>query len=130
VSKFINWGNWLVAAILAASGLLIFGPTIFGTVANALKGRATFYPAYLNVIEFTPFLLCAWGILRWRRWGLILGIILSAIELGLLVFLTVFDSSVNRDPFAWILPVVVLAVLIWLLLPPIRMEFSRRNEIA
>ena len=130
MSKFINWGNWLVAAIFAANGLLIFGPASLGTIANALKGQATFYPAYLAIIECAAFLLCAWGILKWRRWGLLFGIILSAIELGLLVCFTVLDSSANRDPQAWILPLVVFAVLIWLLLPPIRMEFSRRNQIA
>lgn len=130
MSKFIDWGNWLVAAIFAANGLLLFGPSFFSAVTSAVKGRALFYPPYLAITGCVAFLLCAWGILKWRRWGLTLGIILSVVEVGLLVFFTVLDSPEALDPHAWIFPIVNFAVLIWLLLPAVRTEFSRRNRTA
>ena len=130
MSKIVNWGHWLVAAIFAANGVLTYGSELSEALTNALKTQASFYPVYLNAIECVAFLLCAWGIMKWRLWAHILGILLSGIELAILLFAAFVGSLVDYDPRVWALPAVIFSVLIWLLLPAVWTEHLRRNQIA
>jgi hypothetical protein len=108
----------LLAAAMAAE-------IIWGTIESAVRLRRTIDPVDWEW-SLLPFLfgvicaLCAWGILRWRSWGYVLAVGISAFALfvGTEAFL-MGDSGA-------VFPIVVLLVLTWLLLTPVRVAYWRR----
>jgi hypothetical protein len=112
-----------VALLACAMSIESIWAIIYNTVSMGRSER--FSPRILeaNFLFFALALvsaLCAWGIFRWRSWGYLLALGISAFELfaGTEAFL-VGDSGV-------LFPIVVLLVLAWLLLTPVRVAYWRR----
>lgn len=130
MSKVVTWGHWIVAVIFAAYGLLL-GQAVVEDVKNALNVRSfSFYPAYFDGLQSIAFLCCAWGILKWQYWGHRLGIILLLVASVVWMCTDALGSMIDYDPHIWDVPLAMTPVLVWLLLPPVRSEYSRRNQVA
>jgi hypothetical protein len=129
MSKLVNWGRWPVGALFATWGVALLWGTITD-IPSFLRHRpneVTYYVLSESALWIAA-LLCAWGIFRRRRWGRLLGIALCAITFaaGALVYLLTreFDRGLA------LMTVVACSILVWLLLPGVREEYSRRNQIA
>ena len=128
MSKVVNWGHWLVAAIFAVSG----APFLWSVLASAPSSlhqhpREVTYIFFWGVIMSFPPFACAWGIFKWRRWGRSLGIILTLVILGGFVMIA-FDRKVSAGESVGAF--IYCAMLIWLLLPGVRAEYLRREQTA
>lgn len=67
--------------------------------------------------------LCAWGIFRWRSWGYVLALGISALELFAgATAMMVGDASP-------LFPLVALLVVVWLLLPAVRAAYWRQMSV-
>jgi hypothetical protein len=128
MSKLVNWGHWLVAGFFAVSG----APFLWSVIASLPSGyrehpREGTYIFFWGMIMSLPPFACAWGIFKWRRWGRMLGIVFSVLILAGFAILA-FDRKVSagESVFAFI----YCGTLVWLLLPVVRAEYFRRNQIA
>jgi hypothetical protein len=132
VSKFVNWGHWIVAVFFAVQGIALLGwIAVYGPGAwHDLRGpMVIFVPPAMGLCAF--FLVSAWGILGWRRWAHTSAIALSALEL------TVFVVSATVLGVWAIPPASIglwlgfdLAVCVWLLLPTVWAKYRQRQQIA
>jgi len=125
--KVVTWGHWIVGLFAAA---LTF-QSIWGIVGNtvSMERGARFGSQVLIADSQFAILgiicaLCAWGILRWRSWGHVLALCISALELfvGGLALL-VGDSGP-------LYPLVACLVLTWLVLPSVRSAYWQRVQTA
>jgi hypothetical protein len=104
MSKLVNWGHWLVAVLLGVLGLYFLGGFVFALVVS--KGLRESVPSGhegtvmigLNLVAWLPFLICAWGVLRWRAWGHALTITLCALAILLEVETLIFRVSGDLVP--------------------------------
>ena len=79
-----------------------------------------------------PMLLCAWGIFKWRLWSRKLGTVLSILSLAMLGILVSIEFQ-HAGPYRGGLLALALincSVFVWLLLPVVRAEYLRRDQIA
>lgn len=67
--------------------------------------------------------LCAWGIFRWRSWGYVLALGISAFELF------VGTEAAMIGDVSPLFPLAPLLVVVWLLLPTVRMAYWRRASV-
>jgi hypothetical protein len=130
VSKIVDWGHWVVFAILAICGFAFFTDRIISDVAEAFYGRTTLTPVYVKFLWSIPFFMCAWGILKWNSWARGLAIVLSMAEL--VAFEVAGTTGIRHRPGWSALLAIILAgtPLIWTVLPSVRAEYMRRNRIA
>lgn len=129
MNKVISWGRWPVAAVYVIIGLSFLWVALQSEFGQFRRGDfQSFYPLYEAIIWSTSFLLCAWGILKWRRWAYVLALALAIC--GLLVAGLAFVAlGENRFSVALILPeVFVCSTLFWLLLPTVRAEYWRKEQ--
>lgn len=133
MNKVVDWGHWIVAALFAISGVDLVWSTVvtFPRVLREHPDDIT-YRVVSDVLIWLAILICAWGILKWRRWARSLGIVLApfwCVAFGFAV--SVGLSSREKLDFEW--PLLCLAgclVLVWFFLPAVRLEYSRRKQIA
>ena len=133
MSKVVNWGHWVVAALFAALGLDLVWEGILA-VPSLLREHPTdiTYRFVSDALIWITILICAWGIFKWRRWARPLGIVWSvfwvvAISVG---FSMPVESGL-RSNLNWLLFVLIgCSVLVWFFLPAVRSEYSRRNQVA
>jgi hypothetical protein len=142
MSKLVNWGRWVVAGLLAAQGLAGLPGTLKETIATIRSGQSTFYPIYMHILGATAFLVCAWGLLKVHRWAYWLAVGIYLFEVIILVSLVamrgpetiaidVFIGGLHFDSVTLLLPVAAaIACFVWLLLPAVRTEYLRRDQIA
>jgi hypothetical protein len=132
-SRLINWGRWLAVAFFAIEGADLFWSTMTSLprILRQHPQEITYYFVW-DTLFWIPTLMCAWGIFKWRRWARSLGIALSALDvLGLSIFcVTIFRSGAGLYAFWPLVTLIACFILVWLLLPVVRMEYSRRNQIA
>ncbi|MGA8144402.1 MAG: hypothetical protein WB987_10985 [Candidatus Acidiferrales bacterium] len=142
MSKIVSWGRWPVAIFFALQGLGIL-MVVVGVLILTLRDRAgSFYFIYMGLLECAPLLLCAWGILRLRRWGYGLAFALSALGVLLMAFVfadsgaQTLDSTIVQGAIvyerAFIVSSIVFdcSILVWLLLPPVRSQYLHKEQIA
>ena len=128
MSKLVNWGHWVVAAFFAGVGVPFLWSVLAGIPTSLRQHpREVTYIFFWGVIMSLPPFACAWGIFKWRRWGRMLGIVFSVVILaGLTTVAFERKVSAGEGAFAFI----YFVMLIWLLLPVVRAEYLRRNQIA
>ena len=129
MSRIVDWGRWPVGALFATWGVALF----WGTITNIPgflrqhRNEVTYYILSESVLWITA-LLCAWGIFKRRRWGRSLGIalcVLAFATVGLVPLLTrEFDRGLA------LMAVLACSTLVWLFLPGVRAEYSRRDQRA
>jgi hypothetical protein len=120
--KIAIWGHWIVGLIAAA----IAAESIGGIAGNMLsmQGGARFGPQVLYAdFQFAIFAvfcaLCAWGIIKWRRWAHLMALGVFAFEVyasGLAMLVG------DAGPLYF---VTACFVMIWLLLPSVRRAYWR-----
>ena len=130
VSKVANWGRWVVAGIFAIKGLGMLSEIIPHFI-HALRNRLPFsYQDYLILIPWALYLICAWGILRWRQWGQISALTLSALELAVVVTMVAMYGSLSLDSNIVLWSALNWGVVIWLVLPQVRSGYWQRTQTA
>jgi len=129
VSKLVIWGRWPVGALFATWGVaLLWGPiTHIPDFIRQRPDEVSYYVLCESALSIAA-LLCAWGIFKRRRWGRLLGIALCAFSFAACAFVYLLTKEFVRGPALVI--VIACSTLVWLLLPGVREEYSRRNQIA
>jgi len=126
--KLVKWGHWAVAATFAVTG----APFLFSVVAIVPRSvqrdpQMGAFTLFWGVILSLPPFACAWGIIKWRRWGWMLAIVDSVVILG--GYATVVRNNKALD-WGIVLALIYCAMLVWLLLPVVRAEYLRRSQVA
>jgi len=133
VSKIVNWGHWVVAALFGALGLDFAWKGILG-VPGLIREHPTdiTYRFVSDALIWITILICAWGIFKWRRWARPLGIVWSAFwVVTISVGFSMRVQSDLRSNLNWLLWVLIgCSVLVWFFIPAVRSEYSRRNQVA
>ena len=135
VNKLFSIGRWFSAAFFAVAGASAAGHTIAGTVGLIHQGshEITYY-FLTDGIYAVAMLACAWGILNFRRWAWLLAVLMTAFLVvagGFGLSVGSFDGQFLKaalTPILW--TVVSAAVLVWLFLPSVRIQYSQRKQIA
>ena len=132
MSKVVNWGHWVVAVVFAIGGGVQVGsalanvPRLLRDHPDDITYRLVFDLLYLFL------LICAWGILKWRTWSRPTGIVLAAIGMTMVGIATVTEVQLRMgfDFFQMAAGLAICFSFIWFLLPAVRSEYSRRNQVA
>jgi hypothetical protein len=126
VSKIANWGRWVVALLACA----IAAESVWAVIHNAvsMSGADGVSPRLLDANFLFLALasvsaLGAWGIFKWRSWGYVLALVISAFELFVGV-----EAAMVGD-ISVLFPLAPLLVVIWLLLPSVRVAYWRRTSV-
>ena len=132
MTKIVNWGHWVAGGVFAAMGLKYFfeGVLSVPTLIRILRGESFSYYISGGVVLWIPFLLCAWGILQWRRWGHTLALVLCSI---LMLSVGHWLTSVRMqslNPYEILVTVLTGCIFLWLLLPGVRTLYWRGNVTA
>lgn len=123
MSKIVTWGHWIVGLLAAAVAAEIIGGIIDSTVRMYRAGGFGLEDSGWIFLGFGFALvcaLCAWGILRWRSWGHVLAVGISAFALF------VGNEALLVGDSGPLFPIAALLVLVWLLLPSVRAVYWRR----
>ena len=129
MSKLVNWGHWIAGGVFAVLGLryLIEGLLSLPTLIRILRGETSSYFIPGGVVLWIPFLLCAWGIWRWRRWGYTLAFVLCSLVMAALGrWLAIVDRP-SITGFEVVVTVLTLCIFLWLLIPAVRTLYWRGN---
>jgi hypothetical protein len=126
VNKIVNWGHWAVALLACAIAV----ESVWAIIQNTVSmGRAERFNAGILGANFL-FLalafasaLCAWGIFRWRSWGYVLALGISAFEL-----FAGAEAAMVGD-ISPLFPLAPFLVVVWLLLPTVRLAYWRRASV-
>jgi hypothetical protein len=133
MGRLINWGRWLAVAFFAVAGadLLWSALTSLPRILREHPQEITYYFVW-DAFFWIPTLMCAWGIFKWRRWARSLGVALSAVDLLLLSFicLSIYRSGAGLYAGWPLMTLIACFILIWLLLPAVRTEYARRDQMA
>jgi hypothetical protein len=133
MSKLVNWGRWVAAVIL---GVGVYGGTagiLISTVLLAgvdipLRRQWLYLIVALSLVSSLAF---ARGLVKLRRWAYVLAIVVGVLDLLTLrfTFKAIVPEYVGPLEFA-VEAGMSFACLIWVLLPPVRAAYSRRQNFA
>jgi hypothetical protein len=134
MAKVVDWGRWAVGAIF----ILLGADTLVGSTMHAQglvreHSRETMYGFVVAhaFLIWLPAFLCAWGVFKWRAWARKLGIGLcvffAAVGFGLWIY---FHMVGRLDTPLLVMVLLACTAFVWLILPPVRAEYLRRNQIA
>lgn len=135
MSRIVNSGRLLAAGLFVFLGadLLWHAVAKIPEVLREHPQQVTYY-FISDAVLWIPELLCAWGLFRWRRWGRTLGLVLSAMYVfsaGLSLGISlVRPAGFGLTVYVAVLMLIAGCVFTWLLLPAVRVEYSRRDQIA
>jgi len=123
VNKIVDWGRRVAALLSAVLGLYSLAMLVFPlAISKRLDGAMALAVISVGVMAWLPPLVCAWGILKVRAWAYVLAMMTTALAVPDLVF----------GGFRGMRATAVGGCLIvaWLLLPPVRGEYWRRERVA
>jgi hypothetical protein len=130
VNRVANWGRWLVAAFFAFKGFgLIYENIPHFTHALGSHIRLS-YQDYLLVVPWVLYPACAWGVLRWRRWGQMGAVALSSLELAAVIGMVAMYGPLSLDRNIILWSVLNAGVVIWFVLPGVRAGYWQRHQTA
>jgi hypothetical protein len=113
VSKFVNWGHWVLAVMLTASGVQY----VFRSVQ---RHEGLFWP----LLDAALCAVLVWGVATWANWAHALLVLLCG--LVPLAFLLAGPGLNGWPKSAEIAGVITaIAILWWLLQPAVRREYWR-----
>jgi hypothetical protein len=129
LNKIVDWGRWPVGALFATWGLALLWGTIT-KIPSFLRQRpdeVTYYVLSESAFSIAV-LLCAWGIFKRRGWGRSLGIALCAFAFAAVALVPLLTREFDRGLAST--AVLACSTLVWLFLPGVRAEYSRRDQRA
>lgn len=134
MTKIVHGGRWAVGVIFILLGAdTLVGSTVHRSGLARAHSRETMYAfvlAHAFLIWFPAF-LCAWGVFKWRAWARKLGIALCALFAAVGFGLWIYFQMLGRlDTPLLVMVLLAGTAFAWLILPPVRAEYSRRNQIA
>jgi hypothetical protein len=133
MSKVVNWGHRLVAALFAVSGAasLWYSIARLPSLIRQHLQEITYY-FVMDSLYWIPALLCAWVVFKWRPWARTLGILVSLLDVAFVGIILWGDFNFGRGlrGETVILTLISCSVLTWLFLPAVRAEYLRRDQIA
>ncbi len=88
------------------------------------------YQDYLLLVPWVAYPACAWGVLRWRRWGQIGAAVLSSLELAVIVAMVAMYGPLSLDRNIILWSALNAGVVIWFVLPPVRAGYWQRHRTA
>jgi hypothetical protein len=113
VSKFVDWGHWVLAVMLTVSGVQY----VFRSVQ---RHEGLFWP----LLDAALCALLVWGVVTWANWAHALLVLLCG--LVPLAFLLAGPGLNGLSKISEITAVMIaIAILCWLLLPAVRREYWR-----
>jgi hypothetical protein len=134
MNKVVRWGRWAVGLIFILLGVdTLVGSTMHAPGMVREHSRQTMFGFALAhaFLIWLPAFLCAWGVFRWRPWARKLGIVLcaffAAVGFGVWIY---FQIAGKLDAPLLVMVLLACTAFVWLILPPVRAEYSRRNQIA
>jgi hypothetical protein len=134
MSKLVNWGHWLVSGVFAALGCryLIIAFLRIPELIRITRAGAFSYYLSGKVVLWVPFLVCAWGVWKWRWWGHVIATSLAGlVTLASLIELVLVLVYQQYHILYWILVTLfACGIFLWLLLPEVRTSYWRGNQIA
>lgn len=132
MSTMVRVGHILAVILLAVFGvwMLVISARQTPELIRGLRqplpvagpGEAVGYFISASFVAWIPALICAWGILRWRRWALFLTIPLLALGILSEVSRIVLHGSAHWADVGG--TVLALLMVLWLLLPSVRLQFK------
>jgi hypothetical protein len=131
----VRAGHWLIVAFLAVLAAFSFWMLIKSArelpeFVNAVRtapatgpGESVGFYIKLRLLLWIPALICAWGVLKWRRWGQALTITLCGLALCLwFMELVLFGRPYLA--FHWFATALAAtSIILWLSLPQVRSQF-------
>ena len=124
--KIVNWGHWVVAFLACAVAVECVWAIIHNTVSVSRADGVSPPMLGANLLFLALALvsaLCAWGIFKWRSWGYVLALGISGFELFVGV-----EAAMVGD-ISVLFPLAPLLVVVWLLLPTVRVAYWRRTSV-
>jgi hypothetical protein len=133
MSKLVDGGHWAVGAFFLILGLdvLISSLAEVPRLVHQHPQAVTYFVVAHALVLWIPAFLCAWGVVKWLRRARHLGLALCALfgALGLASSLR-FDTGVRVNGALLLIALVSCAAFAELLLPAVRVEYSRKNRMA
>jgi hypothetical protein len=130
VTKIVKLGRWVVGAIFALKGLGML-LAIVPHFLHALRNRIPLtYQDYLVAFPWALYLACAWGVWRWRQWGQIVAIALSAMEIAVVAGITAIYGPLALDRNLMLMAALNCGIVVWLVLPQVRSGYWQRARTA
>jgi hypothetical protein len=124
--KIVNWGRWVVTLLACAIAVESISAIIHNAVsasrADGVSPRILRANLVFLALAFVS-ALCAWGIFKWRSWGYVLALGISAFELFVGV-----EAAMVGD-ISVLFPLAPFLVVTWLLLPAVRVAYWRRTSV-
>jgi len=136
MTKFAEWGRWGAAAYLAFRAMFSLREMI-AALPKAWRdpGNLSHAVDYFGLGISLLFLLCAWGIVRWRKWahGTAVTLVLVEIVFFLVVIIAFWPVSfflglAGHNLLLW--PLLDLPVFVWLVMPDVRSAYWQQPEMA
>jgi hypothetical protein len=130
MSEIVNWGHWFVAAAFAMKGIVFSYHFVLDLIHGKRGSNQISSSDYLVGVVCVVYLLCSWGLLKWRHWSLAIAITLSVVEI-FFVAIAVHSTLpvwLDRDTVLW--GVVTFMIVAWLLIPRVRAQFRQRMQAA
>jgi hypothetical protein len=133
MNKVVDWGHWAVGAVFVLLGadLLLSSTMHVPDLIRQHPQEVTYFVLDHALLGWLPAFFCAWGVFRWRSWARKLGIALclffAAVGSGSWIY---FRLAGRGDTPLLVMALLAGTVFVWLILPPVRAEYSRRNQIA
>lgn len=130
MSRVANWGRWLVAVFFAFKGFLFIyenAPHFTHALGNHIPLT---YQDYLLLVPWVAYPACAWGVLRWRRWGQIGAVALSSLELAVIIAMVAMYGRLSLDRNIILWSALNAGVVIWFVLPAVRAGYWQRHRTA
>jgi hypothetical protein len=134
MTKIVQGGRWAVGTFFVLLGAdALVGSTIEAPGLVHEHSRETLYGFVLAhaFLVWLPAFCCAWGVFKWRAWARKLGMALcaffAAVGCGLWIY---FERAGRLDTPLLVMVLLACTAFVWLILPPVRAEYFRRNQIA
>lgn len=132
MSRVVRWGRWFVVVLFAVMAIeeALWYP--LGSLAPDIRlgSREITYKFVMNALFSGAIASCAWGIAKWQQWsrGIAAGICAAFIVIEAFFAIGLAQGEPKLLPISLML--ISVCAEVWLLLPAVRAEFSRRNQVA
>jgi hypothetical protein len=130
MSKLVNGGHWLVAAAFAMKGIVFSYHFVLNLIHGKRGSHQLSSSDYLMGVVCVVYLLCSWGLLKWRHWSLVIAITLSVVEIFFVAIAvhSTFPVWLDRDTVLW--GVLTCMIVAWLLLPRVLAQYRQGMQAA